>query len=166
MTIRRNLVCLDGKYLFCAPKTESGKRQLLLSDALLAKLKQHRAKQAQIKLQLGSGYQNNDLVCCKDDGSPYHTASFSHKFADFLKKHALKPIRLHDIRYTNATLMLKCGISRRRSRPKGWVIRASRLRWTPTHSHVSPDMQQKAVESSPAACLTLRTKYYKFLIDT
>ena len=52
-----------------------------------------------------------DYVVCQPDGKPYKPASMSSKFNKFLKKHNLKHIRLHDIRHTNATLMLAKGIA-------------------------------------------------------
>lgn len=144
LTVCRNLVCIDRQYLFGTPKTVSGNRQLLLSEALLLKLKQHRVKQAEIRLQMGCVYQNNDLICCKYDGSPYNTGSFSHKFAALLKKHGLRQLRLHDIRHTNATLMLENGvpakIASERLGHSGIAITLD------TYSHVSPKMQKDAVE--------------------
>lgn len=43
------------------------------------------------------------------NGKPYKPASLSKKFNKFLSKHNLRHIRLHDIRHTNATLMLMNG---------------------------------------------------------
>lgn len=144
LTVKRNLVCINGEYNFGETKTKSGNRKLLLSESLIEKLRQHRVRQTEIRLQLGATYQNNDLICCRDDGSPYHTGSFSHKFANFLKKHGLKHIRLHDIRHTNATLMLENGIPAKiaseRLGHSGIAITLD------TYSHVSPKMQKDAVE--------------------
>ncbi|WMJ84220.1 site-specific integrase [Oscillospiraceae bacterium LTW-04] len=144
ITIYRNLVCINGEHKFGSPKTKSGNRKLLLSESLIEKLRQHRVRQNKIRLQLGSTYKNNDLICCRDDGSPYHTGSFSHKFANFLKKHGLKHIRLHDIRHTNATMMLENGIPAKiaseRLGHSGIAITLD------TYSHVSPKMQKDAVE--------------------
>ena len=144
LTVCRNLVCINKQYLFGTPKTASGNRQLLLSEELLVKLKQHKAKQAEIRLKLGTAYNSNDLICCKLDGSPYNTGSFSHKFAALLKKHGLRPIRLHDVRHTNATLMLENGvpakITSERLGHSGIAITLD------TYSHVSTEMQKDAVE--------------------
>lgn len=144
LTVERNLVCINGEHQFGSPKTKSGNRKLLLSESLIEKLRQHRVRQTEIRLQLGATYQNNDLICCKDDGTPYNTGSFSHKFANFLKKHGLKHIRLHDIRHTNATLMLENGIPAKiaseRLGHSGIAITLD------TYSHVSPKMQKEAVE--------------------
>lgn len=142
--ICRNLVCIKGEYLFQSPKTESGNRTLLLSKALLEKLKQHRIQQNEMKLRMGSGYHNNDLICCRSNGLPYQTGSFSHKFGNFLSKHNLKGIRFHDLRHTNATLMLKNGVPAKiASERLGHANIAITL---DTYSHVSTEMQQGAVD--------------------
>lgn len=144
LTVERNLVCINGEYKFGSPKTKSGNRKLLLSESLIEKLRQHRVLQTEIRLQLGATYQNNDLICCKTNGAPYNTGTFSHKFSNLLKKHGLKHIRLHDIRHTNATLMLEDGIPAKiaseRLGHSGIAITLD------TYSHVSPKMQQDAVE--------------------
>lgn len=144
LTVERNLVCINGEHIFGDPKTKSGNRKLLLSESLIEKLRQHRIRQTEIRLQLGATYQNNHLICCKADGTPYNTGTFSHKFFYLLKKHGLKHIRLHDIRHTNATLMLENGIPAKiaceRLGHSGIAITLD------TYSHVSPKMQKDAVE--------------------
>ena len=49
-------------------------------------------------------------MCCKSDGSYYNTGSFTTKFSKLLKKFGLRHIRYHDLRHTNATLMMSYGI--------------------------------------------------------
>ncbi len=44
---------------------------------------------------------------CHVDGSPITPSALSHKFTKRLKSKGLKHIRFHDLRHTNATLMLK-----------------------------------------------------------
>ncbi|MHC1694036.1 MAG: tyrosine-type recombinase/integrase [Eubacteriales bacterium] len=73
-------------------------------------LRQHKRRQMEDMLFMGSEYHNDDLVCCKSDGTAYNPGSFSHRFNDFLKKHGLREIRLHDIRHSNASLMLKYNV--------------------------------------------------------
>jgi len=51
-----------------------------------------------------------DLICCQANGGPYKPKYFSKKFSKFLIIHNLKKLRLHDLRHTNATLMLRYGI--------------------------------------------------------
>lgn len=110
LTISQNLVYVNGEYIFRQPKSEAGNRTIEMPSGLATVLKKHRKKQLEDKLFFGSEYKDNNLVCCKQDGSPYNPGSFSHKFEQFLKKHGLRQIRLHDLRHTNASLMLQYNV--------------------------------------------------------
>ena len=52
----------------------------------------------------------NDLVFCKEDGSPIHPHTFSQAFERLVAKMDLRTIRLHDLRHTHATIALKAGV--------------------------------------------------------
>ncbi len=110
LSICQNLVHVNGEYIFRQPKSEAGNRTIEMPSGLAIVLKKHRKKQLEDKLFFGSEYKDYDLVCCKHDGSPYNPGSFSHKFEQFLKKHELRQIRLHDLRHTNASLMLQYNV--------------------------------------------------------
>jgi integrase len=110
ITINNNLVSTSSGAVFTTPKTDKSCRTLELSEGILNLLKKHRLSQKENKLKLGDAYKDNDLVCCYADGSLYQPKNFSKKFAWFLKSKGLKHIRLHDLRHSNATLMLTYGI--------------------------------------------------------
>lgn len=110
MIIDTSLVYVDKEFIFKEPKSDSGERTLIMPDSLIAILKEHRKNQNIYKLALGKEYDNNDLVCCREDGKPIIPGSFSHSFSAFLKEHDLKKIRFHDLRHTNASLLLKYGV--------------------------------------------------------
>lgn len=97
-------------YSLQQPKSESSIRTLTAPTELMSLL-----KDAQIKQQK---FKNNDkynnkykLVFTKIDGDPMTSDSFSRMFRDFLKRHDLPLIRFHDLRHTNATIMLVSGTS-------------------------------------------------------
>lgn len=48
----------------------------------------------------------HDLVCLNSHLKPWSSANLSRPFKNFLKRNNLKEIRIHDLRHTNATLML------------------------------------------------------------
>lgn len=110
ITICQNLVFVDGEFIFRQPKSESGKRTIEMPSALNTILRRHKKLQLEDKLFFGSEYKDLDLVCCKRDGNPHNPGGFSHKFEKFLKKHGLRQIRLHDLRHTNASLMLQYNV--------------------------------------------------------
>ena len=64
----------------------------------------------QQKLRLGGDFTASDLVICQPNGKPYHPDHFAKKFRKLLKDHGLRKIRFHDLRHTNASLMIASGI--------------------------------------------------------
>lgn len=107
-------------------------------------LKKHRRIQKENRLKLGPAYHSRDYVCCKPDGSRYNPGYFSKKFVKFLKRCRLPHIRLHDLRHSNATLMLKYGVQ-----PK---VASSRLGHSTIsitldlYSHVLGEMQKEVAQ--------------------
>lgn len=93
MIIDTSLVYVDNEFIFKEPKSDSGERTLIMPDSLIAILKEHSKNQNINKLSLGKQYENNDLVCCREDGRPIIPGSFSYSFSAFLKEHDLKKIR-------------------------------------------------------------------------
>lgn len=112
-TISINQTITHGKngLIFTTPKTESSRRTILVSEKLIELLKEHRKEQEALRKFFGRAYLENDLVNCREDGSPITPSALSHKFTTRLKSKGLKHIRFHDLRHTNATLMLKHNIS-------------------------------------------------------
>lgn len=110
VTISRNLVEINGEVCFRQPKSDAGNRTIEMPTSMAAVLKKHRKRQLEDKLFFGSEYADMDLVCCRRDGRPHKPGSFSHKFEKFLKAHGLRQIRLHDLRHTNASLMLQYNV--------------------------------------------------------
>ncbi|WFA09524.1 tyrosine-type recombinase/integrase [Tissierella sp. Yu-01] len=109
--IETSLAYVNKEFIFKSPKSAAGERTLVMPESLIELLKKHHKEQSLIKLALGESYQNSDLVCCKEDGSPIIPGTFSHIFTDFLKDYGLKEIRFHDLRHTHASLLLKYGIA-------------------------------------------------------
>ncbi|MFT9485757.1 MAG: tyrosine-type recombinase/integrase [Tepidibacillus sp.] len=88
-----------------APKTEGSRRKLYIIDELKEILINHKEKQARRKELLGDLYYDSDYVFVRDDGKPYRVNSVTEQFKDFLEKHNLPIIRLHDLRHTFASVM-------------------------------------------------------------
>ena len=71
-----------------------------------------RAQQAQDKLLLGPGYQDTDYICRWPDGHVISPSYLSAAFKHLINKCGLPAeIRLHDLRHTCASYMLKTGCS-------------------------------------------------------
>ncbi|MBV8725440.1 MAG: site-specific integrase [Candidatus Eremiobacteraeota bacterium] len=95
---------------FKAPK--SGKLRVLpLADVAVPLLRSHRARQDAERQRLGSRYNDNDLVFCNPDGTPWPPETFTKQFAQVTRSIGMKGFRFHDLRHAFATLTLKNGTS-------------------------------------------------------
>lgn len=69
-------------------------------------LKVHKVQQAQNRLLLGEGYQDNDLVFCRNDGQPLNPRGFTLAFEKIIEQAGLPKITFHDMRHAHATMLL------------------------------------------------------------
>jgi integrase len=107
-------------------------------------LRSHRVSQAEERLALGDGYQDQALVFCHEDGSPVHPDRFTKVFRVLVSEAGLPSIRLHDVRHSYATLALNAGVH-----PKVVSERlghASIGITLDTYSHVLPSLQEEAAD--------------------
>ncbi|MDQ3931623.1 MAG: site-specific integrase, partial [Actinomycetota bacterium] len=125
-------------------KTDASGRTINLDRRTAASLRVTRVTQAQERLAAGPAWSDHGLAFTWEDGRGLHPDWVSHEFARLVEKAGLPRIRLHDVRHTHATLMLKAGVH-----PK---IVSERLGHSSvaftldTYSHVLPGMQAEAAE--------------------
>ena len=70
VAIRQQLVRAGKAPAFGPPKTRAGRRSITLDTGTVAALRAQQRSQAKPRLLLGAGYQDNDLVFCRADGTP------------------------------------------------------------------------------------------------
>jgi len=145
LKVQRQLQRIQGKgMVFTEPKTAAGKRMIVLSTAMVAKLREHLDHHQQERISAGDRWQEHDLLFPSTLGTPMDPSNMYKDFKDTLKKAGLPDIRFHDLRHTAATLMLLQG-----THPK---IVQERLGHSDisltmnTYSHVLPSMQEEAAE--------------------
>ena len=91
---------------------------------------------------LGILLTDESLVFCHPDGSPHLPNTLTHVFKKILKKAGLSGVRLHDLRHTHASLMLKQGVNPKIvSERLGHATVAITL---DVYSHVTPGLQEAA----------------------
>lgn len=132
----------EGGLRFKQPKTKRGRRVVALPSLAVQALRSHKAQQAKLRLQLGAAYQDHDLVCAQPDGKPFAPGAVTAGFKRLIAKLKLPPVRLHDLRHTHASQLLRQGVH-----PK---VVSERLGHATigitldTYSHVMPGMQEDA----------------------
>ena len=125
-------------------KTVASARTIHLDRRTVAMLRAHRAVQAKTRLAAGAGWEDNDLVFTRLNGGWWNPDSISSAFRRAVKAAGVPVIRLHDVRHTHASLLLKAGVN-----PKVVSERLghSSVAFTlDTYAHVMPGMQPEAAE--------------------
>ncbi|MCL4474294.1 MAG: site-specific integrase [Actinobacteria bacterium] len=141
--VSRAVQVVNGQVSLKEPKTQKGRRGIVLYPLTVMALKKHRIEQNENRLKLGSSYQDNDLICARTDGTPVNVDTFSKTFAQIIRKTGLPVCRLHDLRHSHATSLLA-----QNTNPK---IVSERLGHAninitlDTYSHVLPGLQEEAV---------------------
>ena len=100
----------NGEYRIKEPKTQQSRRTVTLPSSLVELLKVYRADQELLRIQLGVSLDADDFAFIRPDGSPINPNAVTLAFRRIIKRAGLKSIRIHDLRHTHATLMLKAGI--------------------------------------------------------
>jgi integrase len=144
--IHRNLQHVDGKKESKEPKTEGGRRTILLTYTALNALIAHKQRQDEEKAILENEWDLSwGLVFCNQQGKPINaTWLVKRVFKPALQRAGLPDIRLYDLRHTAATLLMEAGIH-----PKvvSEMLGHSSITLTlDTYTHVLPHMHAQAVD--------------------
>ncbi len=109
LVIRRSLQEVRGKVFIKETKTRKS-RVISIPPYLVEVFKTHKAQQNALRLSLGKAYRSDGFVFARIDGSPIRPQTMSQAAKTLFKRLNLD-CRLHDLRHTHATLLLKSGIS-------------------------------------------------------
>ncbi len=103
----------------------------------------HRHRRQQVEDQLANGVRSNDgYVFAREDGSPIHPDFMSQTFERLITQSPLPRIRLHDLRHTHATIMLKEGVPVKVVSER--LGHASAAFTMTVYQHILPGMQAEA----------------------
>ena len=91
-------------------KSDAGRRTIDLDPRTVSVLRSWRKTQLEERLAFGLRVGEHHHVFAKPDGSPLHPDYFSQVFERHLAKSELPTIRLHDLRHTHATILLKANV--------------------------------------------------------
>lgn len=134
----------QGRFEETSPKTERGKRTIMLADIALQSLKEHQARQQKARFQAGEKWRELGLVFSNTSGGYMNPDVLLAQFHRLLEKAGLPRMRLHDLRHSAATILLGRG-----THPKlvQELLGHSSIDITmDIYSHVLPSMQQDLVE--------------------
>lgn len=136
---------LAGQGLVLLPtKTARSRRRVSLTAEARDLLRTLRVRQAEQRLALGPAWHDEGFVFTTGDGHPLDPEKVTHAFTAIVRSAGLTGVRLHDLRHTHASLMLKAGVH-----PKVVSERLGHASVSITldvYSHVLPGLQEDAVD--------------------
>jgi integrase len=143
---------LERNRELAAPKTTASRRHIRLTEYAVNALRRHRARQAEERLALGAAWASGgegDLVFTNTVGNALDPTNLTRSaFKPLIERAQVPTIRIHDLRHTAATLLLKQGIGIKVvTEMLGHSDVAITLR---IYAHVLPDMQAQAAAALDA----------------
>jgi integrase len=97
-------------YVFVEPKTAKSRRTVYLAQGTLASLVEYRRRQREDQLAAGPEWNNTGLVFTTPMGRPIDGTWATKWFHRALDQAGLPRIRIHDLRHTAATHLLRRGV--------------------------------------------------------
>lgn len=134
----------NGQFVFRQPKTTKSRRTIALSPATAVVMNEHRKNQELICKHIGKEVADDDLIFCHDEGGPLLPDTVTRTWVRMMDKVGLKGIRLHDLRHSHASQLLKQGIHPKIVQER--LGHSSIAVTMDTYSHVAPGMQRAAAE--------------------
>jgi len=135
----KTIVARDGT------KNKSSNRILKLNPDVRKYLYKLRAQQFQDKLLLGQAYHDTEYVCRWADGRALTCDYLSKAFKRLLLKNGLPDVRLHDLRHSYASYMLKTG--RTMKEVADWLGHSTIKTAMDVYGHIDMETKQSIADS-------------------
>lgn len=100
----------EGSYVK-ETKNESSDRIISMPVSVMELLKQYKAWQNEERLKCGDQWQNTGFVFTQWDGKPIFPDTISKWFSKFRKANILPELTFHQLRHTNASLLISQGVN-------------------------------------------------------
>jgi integrase len=117
LRVRRNLQRVAGGLVLGTPKTLRSRRTIALPASCVVRLKQHQERQEQERAEAGMDWQPLDwqpadgLLFTSLTGTAIDPRSLNRQLAVLCRRAKLRPVRIHDLRHTCASLLLAEGVA-------------------------------------------------------
>jgi integrase len=142
--------------IFSQPKSAKSNRNIALTPSTIEVLREHYEKRKAEITNLGRQLTDADLVFCNMDGTPIRPNTVTRVWSTLIAKSGLPIIRLHDLRHTHASLMLKQGVHPKIVQER--LGHSSISMTLDTYSHVAPGLQEAAAKGFDDMVIPKREK--------
>lgn len=145
VTVRRTRTQVNGHAVLGTPKSKESRRTLVLGPQVVARLRAAKRRAAEERLAAGSAWSGGEFVCSDEIGRPYSPEKVQRRFHALREAAGLPRIRLHDVRHSSVTAMLKAGTSPTKVAKHHGHNVSTMLR---IYSHVVPDEETAAASDA------------------
>lgn len=138
---------VESKTLLCIrnqTKTSSSNRVIAIASIVMEKLKEHKTSQETHRKKWKGGYNNLNMVFCREDGNLVDPKTFQDFYLSTLKKAGIGHKRFHALRHTFATRAME--VNSHIKAVSNILGHASIQITLDTYSHVSQDLQQETMQ--------------------
>ena len=143
LQVRQSLQRLQGELQITELKTKSSRRNLDLPEILVNKLREHRTRQLEHKMQAGPNWQETGLVFTSRIGTPVDPRHVKRRLDPLLKQAGLPHFRVHDLRHFCASLLLAQGVP---LKVVSEILGHSKIGITADlYTHVLPSVRKEAI---------------------
>lgn len=147
--IRQSLQRLNGSLQLVDTKTRRSNATVAAPPGLMEALKQHRRRQQEERLAMGSHWPGHDLVFTSTTGTPLEPRNVTRAWSELRVQANLPDLRFHDLRHSCATILTALGMH---PRVVMEMLRHSQISITmDTYAHVAPALQREAADALEAA---------------
>src|SRR4051794_32301379 len=126
------------------PKTAKSRRIVPLPRSAVSSLETHRERQDQDRLAAGESWLDHDLVFTTELGTPLEPRNVLRRFEKLAHEAGLRPVSLHTLRHTAASLLLAAGthtkVVQEHLGHSSYAITAD------IYSHVTPSQQREVAD--------------------
>ena len=109
--IERSLKVVKGVVDEASQKTESSKRNIIVSNATMEVLKEYKEWQDNYIKKRGKKWKGTNRVFTSIDGNYMHPCTCDHILIKIIKKYELSPLSFHELRHTSASVLIYKGIN-------------------------------------------------------
>jgi integrase len=151
INVRQIRTMVGNEVVTSTPKTKQAVRTLALDGGTVAALRAYKRAQQEERLALGAGYPRTEIVFTNADGTLVHPVRFMRWFEQRVARSGLSAIRLHDLRHSYATALLREGVPLKVVSQR--LGHASPMITLTTYGHVLPGDDEMAAEAGARAIL-------------
>lgn len=137
-------------YYVPTAKNSSSIRSFPLSDAMVEYFKRVQSQQQERKKSDNYNHKWDEFVCVFDDGDLISLDYVSHNFKKLCKSCGMKPIKLHEMRHSNISVLLESGATIKELQE--WAGHSSYATTANIYSHLLTDSKTKLTAAIDSIC--------------